>query len=889
MSFLDGWSERVRHLFRRGEMEREMDEELAFHEEQERRLQESEGVPPDEAMRRARLRFGSRDRLREEIRDTWTGTLLLGLGRDIRFGVRRLLQRPAFTVVALCTLALGIGANTAMFSVVRSVLLDPFPYGDPDRLVMIWDASGNQVDDTWMSARELVEYRSATSGFTSLAAYTRFNANLTDDLEPERVRAAAVTSDMFGTLDVTPLRGRTFTAAEDTPGSDDVVVLGHDLWQRRFGGADVVGTTIRVNGEPRQVTGVMPPHFQLPLDYRDERPTELWVPAAIDPAGNLQWGNRSYYFVGRLDSGITSAQATAELQRVTRSWEAEGFVSNTAGLDRAALRLDTLLLGGVRPALLVLFGAVGFILLIACTNVMHLLLARADTRRREVATQAALGASRARIARQLVVESGLLAMAGAAIGLFLAWIVVRAAPAMVPVNIIRSRDISLDTTVLAFTALLALAVTVLAGLAPALQLSRVNVAGSMSSSRGSVAPLRRRVRRSLVVAETALSLVLVIGAALLARSFLEMRAIDLGFDTTDVLTLRVELPASDYPDDARTTHFVTSLLDRARAVPGVESAAAVRVLPLTETIGDWSITLEGREYTPEENPNGDWQVATAEYLETLRIPLLAGRYPTEADGPDAPPVAVINQAMAERYWPGEEALGRRFHLGTLDQPWVEIIGIIPNIRHNAVIEDAREEMVLVHSQFVTVTGGRSGPRRGMTLVLRTSDEPMAVLPAVRDAVRELDPRLPLADVRTLDEVAAGALAQPRFTALLLTAFALLGLVLSAVGLYGVLSFMAARRTNEIGIRLALGARPADVIRMVMGEGLALAGAGALVGIAAAAVLTRLLDAQLFGVAPLDPATFFSVPGLLLLVAALAAYLPARRASSVSPVAALSTD
>jgi putative ABC transport system permease protein len=889
MSFLHGWRQRLKHVLSRRKLERELDEELAFHIEQDRLLQESAGAAPAEARRAAHLRFGSRDRFREEVRDTWTGVWLMDAGRDVRLGVRRLLTRPAFAAVAVCTLALGIGANTAMFSVVRSVLLTPFPYGDPEELVLVWSASGSQTDETWLSARELVEYRAATRSFASLAAYTRFDANLTGELEPERVRAAAVTGDLFSTLDVLALRGRTLTQAEDVAGADDVVVLGHELWLRRFGGTDIVGTTIEVNGRPRRVTGVMPPGFRLPLDYRDERPTELWLPAAIDPAGDLPWGSRSFYLVGRLAAGVTPAMASADLQRVMRIWDDEGWVSNAnGGLDRAAFPLDRLLLGGVRPALLLLFGAVGFVLLIACANVMHLLLARADTRRREVATQAALGASRGRIARQLVIESGVLATVGAAAGLLLAWIAVRAAPLLVPVNIIRARDITLDASVLAFTALLALGTTLLAGLAPALQLARVNVAHTMTSSRGDVAPMRRRVRRSLVILETALSLVLVVGAALLARSFIEMRSIDLGFDTARVLTLRVQLPAGDYPDDGRTTQFYTALLADVRALPGVESAAAVRVLPLTQTIGDWSITLEGREYSPEENPNGDWQVATPGYLETMRIPLVAGRYPTAADGLDAPPVAVINSAMADRYWPGENALGRRFHLGTLDQPWIEVVGIIPDVRHNAIIEEPREEMVLVHSQFVNATGVRSSPQRGMTLVVRTG-EPLAMLPAVRAVIRRLDPRLPVSDVRTLEDVASAALAQPRFTALLFATFAMLALLLAAIGLYGVISFMAARRTNEMGVRLALGARPRDVVGLVMGEGLALTVAGVLIGSVAAAALARLVETQLFGVAALDPVTFLAVPVLLLAVATLAAYLPARRAAAVSPVDALNAD
>ena len=889
MSVIDGWRERVRHLLRRRELEREMEEEMAFHVEEERRLREAAGMAPDAAKRAALVMFGAPDRFREEMRDTWTGNLLHGLGQDVRLGVRRLVKRPGFTVVALCTLALGVGANTAMFSMVRSVLLEPFPYGEPERLVLFWDPAGSQADDTWLSLRELLEYREATRSFSDIAGYTDFAANLTDGAAPERVSAAAVTSNMFGTLAVAPLRGRTFGAAEAEAGAADVVVIGFDLWQRRFGGSDLIGETIRVNGAPRRVVGIMPSGFQLPLDYRNERPTELWIPVEIGPDTNMSWGNRSYFIVARLVAGVTVAQASAEIRRTDETWESAGYLSNADGrLDRAAIPLDGLLLGGVRPALLILFGAVGFILLIACANVMHLLLARSDTRRREVATQAALGGSRARIARQLLVESGLLAIAGAVLGLGLAWAAIRIGSTMVPVNVIRAREITLDLTVLGFTALLAIVTTMLAGLAPALQLSRVDVARTMSASRGDVAPLRRGIRRALVVMETALSLVLVIGAVLLARSFIEMRRIDLGFDAENVLTLRLALSADAYPDDAGVTQFYETLLDRIAALPGVESAAGVRILPLTETIGNWGITIEGVERTPEENPHGDWQIATPGYLETMGIPLVAGRYPTRADHADAPLVAVVNQTMAARYWPGVDAIGRRFHLGTLDQPWIEIIGVIPDVRHNAVIEDVREEMVLMQSQFSRERNGGS-PLRGLTLVMRTTGNPLDVLPAVRSEIRQADPMLPVSDVRTLDEVAAAALAQPRFTAILLTTFAALALLLAAIGLYGVISFTAARRTNEMGIRLALGARPVSIVRLVMGEGVALAGAGVVIGMIAAAWLTQLLEGQLFGVVPTDPVTFVAVPVLLLLVAAVAAWLPARRAASVSPVTALAAD
>jgi putative ABC transport system permease protein len=889
MSTLNAIHERLRQLFRRRTLERELDEEMEFHIEQEAIRQVAAGADVRAARRAARVAFGSSDRFREEARDRWTGALFFGLAQDVQLGVRRLAKRPAFTAVALCTLALGIGANTAVFSLVRGVLLEPFPYRAAHELVVLWNPSGRTTDDTWLSVREVLGYRESARTFTEIAAYTVVSANLTDELEPERVKAGAMTVNMFATLGVLPHRGRTFRDAEGEAGNDQVVILGHNLWQRRFGGADVIGTVIRVNGEPHEVVGIMPAGFQLPLDYRDERQTELWIPFPIGPDTNMSWGNRSFFTVARLAPGATAAQATDDIQRVQRMWEDEGHVNNADGrLDRAAFPLDALLLRGVRPALLILFGAVGCILLIACANVMHLLLARSDTRRREIATQAAVGATRARIARQLLVESGLLALAGAMLGVVLAWLAVRTASTTVPVNVIRARDIALDLPVLGFTALLAFVTTLLAGMAPALQLSRVNVAHAMMSSRGDVAPLRRRVRRALVVLETALSLVLVIGAALLARSFVELQRVDLGYDTSNVLTLRLALPATTYETDEQVTRFYASVVGEVERLPGVASAAAVRILPLTETIGNWGITLEARPRTPEENPHGDWQIATPGYLETMRIPLVAGRYPTHADNQDGPPVAVVNETMAARYWPGESAVGKRFHLGTADQPWIEIVGVIPDIRHNAVLEEPREEMVLMQSQFVAARDG-GNPLRGLTLVVRTAGDPLAVLPAVRTVVQRHDPLLPIDDVRTLDDVADAALAQPRFTAALLTAFAALALLLAAIGLYGVISFIATRRTNEMGIHLALGAHPAGIVRMVLGEGVALTGAGVVLGVVAAALLTRLIETQLFGVTPLDPATFVLVPALLLAIGALAAYLPARRAARVSPLRALATE
>lgn len=807
------------------------------------------------------------------------------LVQDLRLSLRRLLARPGLTLAATLTLALGIGANTAVFSLVRGILLEPLPYAAPDRLVMIWKP-GHDSDQTWLSLREWAEYSRSTRSFEALAAYTRSEANLTEGAEPERVRAGFVTGNGFTTLGVTALHGRTFTMTESTPGQDDVVLIGYDLWQRRFAGAaDLVGRTIRVNGRARTVLGIMPPDFRLPLDYREERPTELWVPAAVNQAAAGPFGDRSYFIFGRLRAGIAPAAASADLEAVGKQWEAAGYIHNQDGrLNRAAIPVNELLTGALRPMLLLLFGAVGFVLLIACANVTNLLLARSDSRRREVATQAALGATRTRIARELLIESGLLASSGALLGIALAYGGLRATLALTPINVIRMRDISVDGWVLAFSALLALVTSLLAGLAPALQLARVELSAALAAGgRSGSAPLRKRLRQTLVIAQTALSVVLVIGAGLLTRSFIAMRHIDLGFNTENILTFRVTLPASQYQQPERATGFYRELVDRLEQLEGVRSAAAVRLLPLTGTIGDWSITLENKPNDPATNPNGDWQVATPGYFETMGIQLVRGRFFRDADRSNAPLAAVIDQNMAQRYWPGEDALGKRFHLGTRNQPWITIVGITKPVRHNAVVEEPRTEMFIPHEQFPNQTGNAP---LGMTLLLKTERAPLTLLSAARAQVRAIDTSLPLSDLRTMEQVAANALAQPRFLTILLGFFAVLALTLAAIGMYGVIAFIASRREHEIGIRMALGAQQLTVLRLVLAEGVGLALAGVAIGVVSAAWLSRMLTTQLYGVQALDPVTFALVPIILVLVATIAAWLPARRAAATSPLEAL---
>jgi predicted permease len=572
---------------------------------------------------------------------------------------------------------------------------------------------------------------------------------------------------------------------------------------------------------------------------------------------------------------------------VGREWVRLGYVQTESGrLDRDAIPVNDLLTGSVRPALFILFAAVTCILLIACANVTNLLLARADARRAEVATQVALGATRSRIAREHLVESALLALPSAALGVGIGFACVRATIALTPLNVLRVRDIGIDAPIVAFSVLITSATTVLAFLAPTLDLLRINLAQSLAAGGRSLgSTVRKRLRYALVGAQTALSVILLIAAGLLARSFVQMRRIDVGFQSERVLTFRVGLPAASYPSPQPAVRFYRDLLERLRALPGVQHAGAARVLPLTNTIGDWTITIENRPLPPESNPNGDWQIVTPGYFETMGVTLLRGRFITAADHENAPLVALVDRNMAEKYWPGDDALGKRFHLGDADQPWITIVGITRPVHHNAVVEEPRTEMFVPHAQWARATALDFAPL-GMTIVLKTSGNPLAQAAAARAAVRALDPSLPVAEVRTMAEVTARALAQPRFVAFMLAAFAGLALALAALGLYGVITFLVSRRTQEIGIRMALGATQRAIVRQVLGEGVALAALGVTGGLIGAFWLTRFLSGQLYGVQRLDPLTFVVVPAVLLLVAVSATWLPARRAAAGSPLTAL---
>ena len=811
------------------------------------------------------------------------------LARDIRHAFARLIRDRGFAAVTIVTLALGIGANTAVFSLVKAALLSPLPYGDAERLTVIWGP--DRAETTHLSLQEVVNYPRETQSVVDVAGYQEYDASFTGGQEPELVRAGSATPNLFEVTRTPAMLGRTFNAADTAGGTSDVIVIAHGLWQRRFGAdPNVIGQTVQVNGRTRTVIGVMPASFRLPNDFSSLRPTEAWVPEVVNPANLGAWGSRSYSGLARLKDGVSAPTASAELPLAARRWVNAGYVrarpdGSLGGLARRVIPAQDFVTGGMRTALLILFGSVGFVLLIACANVANLQLARADMRRREVAVRAALGADRAAILRQLLTESVMLAVAGAAAGLAVAWAGLQIVITLRPANLPRIDETSLDAGVLGFTALLAIVTGILFGLLPALQLSRPDVTGVLNDGgrSGTAGRSRQLARRVLVVLQLASSVVLALAAGLLIRSLIELQRIDLGFDPNHVLTAQLQVPATDYRQPADVVRFHRQVTERVAQIPGVRVAGSVRVLPLARTIGDWSIKIEGRPYIPEENPNGDFQAVTPGYFEAMQLKLIRGRFLTAADREGTQPVVVINETMASRYWPGEEAIGRQFHMGTDDKPWLTIVGIVGNVRHNAVVEEGRAEMYLAHAQLPEHIGGAP---RGMTLVVKTEGDPLAAAGAVRDAVRAIDRNLPVSDIATMHAVAASALAQPRFVTFLLALFAATALTLAAIGIYGTISLLVSERMPEMGIRLALGADRPTILRLVLGQGVVLTAIGLAAGVAGAVVLTRTLSGLVYGVGTLDPVTFIAVPAMLSVIALLACIVPARRAASVDPITTL---
>jgi predicted permease len=810
--------------------------------------------------------------------------------QDIRLAVRGLLKSPGFAAAALLTLALGIGATSAIFSVVKAVLLTSLPYAEPDKRVLIW-SRWISFDKTWLSDQEIVDYRTFSKTMTDVAGWSTGQQNLTGDGEPVRVGVGFVTANTFDVLGSKPLLGRTFTADEDRPNGPPAAILGYQLWQSRYGGDQtVLGRKLLLNDVPVEIVGVMPDGFKLPTDFTAEaaEPTQMWRPFQMD-LQNLTRGSHGYYAAAVLAPGQTAATATDELRAITQRLTDRGDYPAAMKFTAFALSLDEEIRGSLRPAMWLLMGAVGFLLLIACVNVANLLLVRGDARLREMAVRTAIGAAPQRLMRQLFTESLVLAVTGAALGLALAAGTLRALQAIDPTSIPAMSPVTLDMTVVAFTLVLAVMTTLLFGLAPALRTLHVNLVESLreGGQQATLGGRRQRLRGALVAAEVALAVILVIGAGLMIRTLSALGSIDLGFDPDRVLTMRVSVPTTRYDTPERVVNFYQQVIERVRAVGGVQHAGIVRVLPLATTIGDYGLDVEGFEESPGRNAKGDWQIVSDGAFEAMGTRLARGRWFTGADRSDTQLVAVINETMAQTYWKDGNAVGGRIRVGNMKNPWVNVVGIVADERHNGVTGIVKEKFYIPHSQWHVVTGGSI--IRNVFVVARTAGDPLAVAGAVRNEIRQLDPNLPVANIRPMREVVSTALATPRLTGFLLGAFAAIALALAAVGIYGVLSYLVSQRTHEIGIRLAIGANRMQVLGMILRQGVALAVAGIVVGVAGALALTRMMASLLYQVQPSDPVTFVSVPVALIAVAALASYLPALRATRVSPVRALRTD
>lgn len=814
-----------------------------------------------------------------------------GLGHDVKGGLRGLRRTPGFTLAAIATLALGVGATSAVFTVVQSVLLEPLPYSEPERRVMIW-SRWVSFEKTWLSDQEILDYRRLSTTLSAVAGWGTTQQNLTGDVDPVRVGVGQVTANVFAVLGSRPVLGRDFTADDDRPGAAPVVVLGYPLWQSQFGGdAAVIGRRILLDDRPVEVIGVMPPGFRLPTDFTEEaaEPSQLWRPLQIDEQDTSR-GSHGFFAAAVLAPGQTVASASDELRAITRGLTSQGLYPEAMQFSAFAVSLDDEIRGGVAPAMWLLTAAVACLLLIACANVATLLMVRADARVREVALRTAIGASASRLVRQLLVESALLAAAGSLLGLGFAAVAIQVLLAVDPTSVPPLAPVRLDFTVVVVTLAVGIATTLVVGVLPAVRALRVNLVESLrdGGTQATEGRARHHVRGALVIAEVALAVVLVVGAGLMGRSLAALGRVPLGFDPAGVLTLRVSVPPARYDTPEQVVSFYRQLLEEVRGLPGVTAAGIVRALPLATTIGDWGLIVDGYVAPPGTNAKGDWQIVSDGAFEAMGMRLREGRWLTGGDSADSQPVLVVNETMARAYWPDGRAVGGRVRFGgpRSTQPWATVVGVVADERHNGVTTAAKEKFYAAHTQWSTLT---TNVVRSVFVVVRTTGEPMALAGPIRAAVRRLDPTLPVANVRPMREVVATALATPRLTGLLLGSFAALALTLAVVGLYGLLSFLVARRTHEIGIRLAIGADRRQVLMPVLGHGLALAAAGVVIGILGAVGAAQTMRSLLYAVAPLDAPTFVVVAAGLLVVAAVASLVPALRAMRVNPLVALRAE
>jgi len=794
--------------------------------------------------------------------------------RDGRYAVRQLVKTPGFTAVAILTLALGIGATSAIFSVVNGVLLRPLPYPGADSLVRVHELVP-QYGRFSVAPANFLDWRQQNTSFERIAAYSTASATLLGADGPDRIPGAVVSWDLFELLRVAPALGAGFTAGQDAPGANNVVVISHDAWQRRFGGAgDVVGRSITLNGSPVTIVGVMPPDFYFP-----SRTAEFWRPIALDTS-NPARGGHYLGVIARTKSGVGIEQAGVEMKTIAERL-ARQYPQNSANESAEVVLLQEQIVGSVRPALLTLLVAVGVVVLIACANVANLLLVRASVREKEVAIRAALGAGRRRLTVQMLIESLVLAIAGGTLGLLLAYLAIPSIQTLGANSIPRAADIAIDGRVLAFAFAASILTGILFGLAPAWRASHTGFGAVLKEGgRSSSTSGGRWVRSGLLVAEVALSIILLVGATLLLRSFARLTGVNPGFDPEQVLAFQVSLPPTTYPAEPDRVRFFDGLFEKLEALPGVRSAGMVQTLPLRGSY-TLSFVVDRRPApNPGEGPSANYRSVSPGYFQSLAIPLLRGRGFDANDTGASKLVAVVDEAFVKRHFPDEEPIGRGIDIGNGTDGFVEIVGVVGNVHHGGLDSTPDPTMYMPWKQDVFST---------MWVLARTEGDPNGLAGAVRQSVRAIDGALPAYSIAPLATIVSDSVADRRFSMLLLALFAGIALFLAAVGLYGVVSYTVSQRTREIGLRMAMGARPGQVMGMVVGGGMKLAAAGVAIGLAAAVALARLVESMLFEIAPSDPTSYAITSFVLLAVAILACVVPARRAMRVDPIVALQQE
>ncbi|QQS47461.1 MAG: ABC transporter permease [Acidobacteriota bacterium] len=808
--------------------------------------------------------------------------------RDLKFGLRSLLKARSFLIISVIALAIGIGANTAIFSVVNSILIKPLPYRDSDRLVMLYHHYPKLELKASVSAVGYNHYRKNVKSFESLGAFTGWAANLTGIDVPERLTGGAVTHTFFSTLGVSPARGRTFQPDEEVAGKNRVVVLTDGLWKRRFGGApDMVGRSIMLNGENYTVIGIMHPDFRFGSEFGQE--VEIYTPAVFTPPqlDPNNWGFEFLTVLARLKPGVSLEASQTELNGIATGVRRDVMEeADPTKADKWTLLLEDfreIIVGDIRPALRILMLAVGLVLLIACANVANLQLARASSRQREMALRSALGAGRGRIIRQLLTESLLLAVIGGVCGLLLAWAGIKLLVAISPENIPRTHEIGIDSMTLAFTIGVSILTGLLFGLAPAWQTSRTDLHETLKEGgRTGASFTRGRVRSLLVVGEVAVALALLIGAGLLIRSFLKVQEVAPGFRQDKLLIMQLSLPDTKYPEPADRDRFYQSMIEKVRAIPGVQAAGINSSVPMSGSNSSASFSIEGREVARGEMmPWGNRWFAGPTYFQTMGIPLIRGRYFEERDAVDAPLAAIIDETMARKFWPNEDPIGKRISFSRDDngeRAWREIVGIVGHVKQKGLEGESPVQYYIPQRQM---------PSGSVYLAIRSmQDDPSSLAGVVRSAIQSIDRELPVFKVRTMEKVVSDSLMPRRFAMILLGSFALIALLLAAVGLYGIMSYSVVQRTHEIGIRMALGARASSVLGMVIKQGMLLTLAGLVLGLTGAFALAQIMSSLVFGIGTTDPLTFSLISVSLLLVAFVASYIPARRATRVDPMIAL---